>query len=247
MTAARPGRGGANARLRITDEIFEAFPDVLVGIVVARGIDNSGEPAGLHEELRAAEAKAVEALGGAPAPEHPRIAPWRQAYKRFGADPRRQPSSVESLVRRVLKGDRIPRVSPLVDIYNAASLSFLLPLGGEDLDRIAGDLLLTTAKEGEASVLLLGEREERPPRRGEVIYRDDVGAVCRRWNWREADRTKLTAETANAVIVAEGLPPVGRGLIEEAIALVAERTRRYCGGEMATAVLDRGHRAAPLG
>ena len=111
-------------------------------------------------------------------------------------------------MRRTLKGEPIRPILPLVDIYNAVSLEHLLPVGGEDLDSIEGDLRLTRASESEPPVRLLGEAEERAPKPGEVIYTDDRGAICRRWNWKEADRTKLTESTRTAVLVLEALPPM---------------------------------------
>ena len=80
--------------------------------------------------------------------EHPHIAPWREAYRQFGAKPKEHPSSIENLVRRVLKGWTVPHVNPLVDLYNTISLRHLVPVGGEDLDRVEGDVLLTFATDG---------------------------------------------------------------------------------------------------
>jgi DNA/RNA-binding domain of Phe-tRNA-synthetase-like protein len=69
-----------------------------------------------------------------------------------------------------------------------------------------GDLRLTRAVGGE-SFLPLGAAEEQPPEAGEVVYADDLGIVCRAWNWREAERTKLAADTTRAILVIEALPP----------------------------------------
>lgn len=227
------------AVLRVTTEIFALFPATLLGVVVARGIDNTSEDGAILIGLRREEERIRERLAGAQITEHPHIAPWREAYRKFGAKPKDYPSSIENLLRRVLKGQSLPRINPLVDLYNTISLRHLVPAGGEDLDRIAGDVRLTLAKDGEAPVHLLGEPEARPPKPGEVIYRDDLGAICRRWNWKEADRTKLTAATGNAVLVVEGLPPVGREIIASATEELAELIRGHCGGQVEAALLDR--------
>ncbi|HET7041363.1 MAG TPA: phenylalanine--tRNA ligase beta subunit-related protein [Gemmatimonadales bacterium] len=232
--------------LRVTDEVFARFPDAVLGVVVARGIDNTGDGAPLAGPLRQEEERVRAALAGAPISEHPHIAPWREAYRRFGAKPKDYPSSIENLARRVLKGWSVPHVNPLVDLYNAISLRHLLPVGGEDLDRVRGDVLLALASDQEVPVHLLGEPEARPPKPGEVIYKDDLGTLCRRWNWKEAERTKLTAETRNAVLVIEGLPPAGRDLVERATGELAALIREHCGGEIRAALIDRGHPRAPL-
>lgn len=228
-------------RLTIAPGVLALFPDVVLGAAAARGIENAGEDAVLTAGLRRAEAELPAKFAGTPPAEHPRIALWREAYRRFGAKPKDHPSSIESLSRRVLKGWTAPHVNRLVDLYNALSLETLLPAGAEDLDAIEGDVELTLAGESEPAVRLLGEPEARPPRPGEVIYRDELGAICRRWNWKEADRTKLTGATRNALLVIEGLPPVGREEIAAALEVAERRIRERCGGEVETAILDRAH------
>lgn len=225
--------------LKMTDDIFDLFPDVVLGVVIAHGINNSGEDAAVIDQLRAAEAQVVATLSGVQLTEHPRIAPWRAAYKLFGAKPKETPSSIENLVRRVIKGHTLPHINRLVDIYNGLSLRYLLPVGGEDLGAIDGDILLTRAGDDEAAVHLLGETEARPPKPGEVIYKDNNGAICRRWNWKEAERTKLTAATTNAVLVIEGVPPIERDLIDQATHELADLVRSSCGGIVTTTILDQ--------
>lgn len=232
--------------LRVTDDIFERFPEVVLGIVIAHGIDNAGENAEILAQLRTEETRTRAELSGTQISEHPHIAPWREAYRAFGAKPKDYPSSIENLVRRVVKGHTVPHINTLVDAYNTVSLRHVVPVGGEDLDTIVGDVLLAFAGEHEASVVLLGEPEPRAPHPGEVIYKDDAGAICRRWNWKEADRTKLTAGTRNAFLVIEGLPPVGADLVDRAAAELADLIRSHCGGRVTTARIDRGQRTIAL-
>ena len=232
--------------LRVTAEVFQLFPETVLGVVTAHGIDNTGGDDAILTQLRSEEERVRERLAGVQISEHPHIAPWREAYRKFGAKPKDHPSSIENLVRRALKGQPLPSINPLVDLYNTVSLRHLVPAGGEDLDRIEGDIRLTIAAADEPAIFLLGEIEARAPKPGEVIYRDDAGAICRRWNWKEADRTKLTAATRNAVLVIEGLPPVGRDLIERVADELAALIRTHCGGRIATALLDRGSPQVPL-
>jgi len=226
-------------RLVLTPEFLALFPDAVVGVAAASALDNAGSDPRLADRLRRAETGLESLLAGAVLTEHPRIAVWRDAYRRFGAKPKDHPSSIENLARRVRKGQALPHVNKLVDIYNAVSLETLLPAGGEDLDAVAGDIELAIAGEREPAVRLLGESEERPPKAGEVIYRDRAGALCRRWNWKEADRTKLTESTRRALLVVEGLPPIERESVSGAIDEIARLVRAHCGGRVETALLDR--------
>jgi DNA/RNA-binding domain of Phe-tRNA-synthetase-like protein len=224
--------------LRIEPAVLARFPDTMLGVVLGYELDNHGEHSALMASLRAAEGEVRSAFADVVIIDHPHIAPWREAYRAFGAKPKDYPSSIENLVRRISKGHALPHINTLVDLYNTVSLRHLLPVGGEDLAQVRGDIRLTVAAADEPAVKLLGEAEARPPKAGEVMYTDEVGAICRRWNWKEAERTKLTEETSRAVLVIEGLPPVDRPLIEHALADMAELVRTYCGGTVTTAVLN---------
>jgi DNA/RNA-binding domain of Phe-tRNA-synthetase-like protein len=232
--------------LRVSEEVLRLFPEAVIGVVTFDGVRNAGESTGILEGLRREEDEAARRFGAAAVTEHPHIACWREAYRRFGAKPKDHPSSIENLVRRVVKGQLLRHVNLLVDIYNTISLKHIVPVGGEDLDAIEGDVELAVAGENEPSVRLLGEPESRPPKAGEVVYRDRAGAICRRWNWKEADRTKLTELTTNGFLVIEGLPPVTRALVEAAIAELAALVERHCGGRIRTAILDRESPATQL-
>ena len=189
-------------RLTIAPKIFEQFPALRVGAVVVEGADNAGAGAEILKLLRLCEREAGEKYGASALGEMPQIACWRRAYKSFGANDYR--SSVEALLRRTIKGDALPDINPLVNLYNALSLKYLIPFGGEDLDATRGDIVLGYAR-GDEPCVLIGETENRPPKQGEIVYKDDVGVLCRPWNWRGADRTKLEKSTTRAILVCEDL------------------------------------------
>jgi len=230
-------------RFTIADQIFSNYPETIVGVVIARGINNIGYEPEINNFLREQEAKIVGELSGVGIDEHPRIARWRAAYKAFGAKPKKYYSSIESLLRRVTSDQQVPNINKLVDIYNGLSLKYLVPAGGEDLDKIQGDIALTLAGDDEPPIRLIGERDERPPNAGEVIYKDDIGAICRRWNWREADRTKLTESTQNAVLVIEALSSADRSSVEGSTGEMVDLILRYCGGNARSEILEK-HRPA---
>jgi DNA/RNA-binding domain of Phe-tRNA-synthetase-like protein len=224
--------------LRITPALFAKFPEIRLGVVIATDINNQGQHPEVLEMLRLEQTRLGERLGNTPIPEHPHITPWREAYRAFGAKPKDHPSSIENLLRRVSKGHALPHINTVVDIYNTISLHHLVPVGGEDLDTLQGDVLLTLAGENELPVTLLGEKEARPPYPGEVIYKDNLGAICRRWNWKEADRSKLTESTKNLFLVIETLPPVGQEVLEQATNDLAGLVQTYCGGKVTSVFLN---------
>ncbi len=225
-------------KLQIDPIIFEQYPGTLIGVVTLEGVDNHGEASEIQSLLREAEQVAIQRVDSIPIIEHPNIACWREVYRKFGAKPKKYPSSIENLARRVSAGEQIRHINKLVDIYNVISLRYLLPVGGEDTEKIVGDIRLTIAGDAEPTVTLLGEKEARPPYLNEVIYTDDLGAICRRWNWKEADRTKLTEATTNACIVIEAIPPVKRTELEQALADLSALIKQFCGGTHQVAILD---------
>jgi DNA/RNA-binding domain of Phe-tRNA-synthetase-like protein len=115
----------------------------------------------------------------------------------------------------------------------------MLPVGGEDIDKIKGDVVLTFATGNEKKVLLLGDTEARAPHEGEVIYKDDESTICRRWNWREAERTKLTEKTKNCLLVIEGLSPVTKKEIEDATGELKDLIKKHCGGSLKSDILNK--------
>ena len=172
----------------VSPEIQQAWPAYDAAVVIAEGVGN-GPSDEASERLLAAAERAARESGLERAADDPRIAAWRGTFSEFGSKPSRYPSSAESLLARVLKGDGPPRINALVDTYNAVSLRHVIPVGGEDLDELRGDLRLVRAADGE------------------VVWRDDAGVTCRRWNWRQEARTRLTETTTRAFFVFDGLPP----------------------------------------
>jgi len=224
--------------LVIDPRIFQKFPGLAIGTVVAKGAGNAGELPEIQTALREQEARIRADFQFPTLSQHPKIDAWRKAYSAFKGEPKKNRSSVENLYRMVLQGAQLRHINKLVDIYNLISLKHMLPAGGEDLDKVKGGIRLTFAGANEPQVLLLGEKEPRPPHEGEVIYKDEISAICRRWNWREADRTKLTEETKNCILVIEGLPPITKEEVENATSELSELVQKFCGGTVTAILLD---------
>lgn len=157
--------------------------------------------------LVTAEAAAREALSDRSAEQLPHVASWREAYRAFGAKPQRTRNSLEALLRRAASG--LPRVNRLTDVYNAISVIHQIPLGGEDLTRYVGAPRLLRATGTEPfDTVADGDPVTEHPEPGEVVWCDDTGVTCRRWNWRQARRTQLTEHTTTALFILDALDPV---------------------------------------
>jgi len=223
---------------QIHPEVFDQFPGYCWGKVVCWDIDNRR---GLEEAtllLREVEERVRQDESLADVVAHPKIAAWRQAFSQFGARPSKYQASVEALVRRARRGDALPPINALVAVYNALSLRFLVPVGGDDLDLVSGGLHLRVAK-GDESYTPLGGEGEDPPEAGEIIYADDAKVLCRRWSWRGGEASKITPATTNAVLNVHGLPPATLDEVTRATETLATLVRQVCGGGSTWYVLDQ--------
>lgn len=195
-------------RLVVDPRIFEQFPHYQTLIIYVEGLVNGSSDAESIELLRAAEQDCRASLTRDTLALQPHVAAWRQAYQRFGAKPKKYPCSLEALLARTLKGQDLPAINRIVDLYNAISLKYLLPVGGEDRAFLESDLQLTFARGNEPFLVLQeGQEQVTYPEEGEVIWVDQGGVTCRRWNWRQGLRTRLTEATQSIYFVLDRLAP----------------------------------------
>jgi DNA/RNA-binding domain of Phe-tRNA-synthetase-like protein len=221
----------------VSQEVLAKFPDYIRGVVVARGVNNQGENQKLIELLRRIEDNATRDESLQDIKNHPRIASWRQAYAAFGVNPNKFYCSIESLGRRARRGDQLPYINTLVALFNYFSLKHMVPSGGDDLDSVEGRLCLTLAKGDEPFTPFNSETIEYPAP-GEVIYVDDSKVMCRCWNWRQGDQTKLSPATSNVAINVDCLPPVSKEKAEAITRELADLVGEFCGGTVAYFMLD---------
>ena len=222
----------------IDPAIFSAFPCLCVGVVCANGVDNRGDCPELGEKIQKIQDEIRDRFDGETLAQHPKITNWRNAYAVFGAKPKKHRSSVENLYRMTLEGNKMRSINKLVDIYNYVSLKHMVPAGGDDLAGVEGEIGLRFA-EGDELFRPLGSREVHKPRKGEIIYADKREVLCRRWNWRESEKTKMTERTRDVLLVSEGLPPVTLEEMKTIAGELAHLVKNYCGGEIRQDVLNR--------
>lgn len=192
------------ASAEIDPRIWSSFPDYSCLLVTVDGLQGGASDERSDALLRGAEERTRQLLAEHPVAELPEVQAWRSAFLTFGVKHRVGRSSVESLLRRCEKG--LPRVDRITDLYNSISVSHRLPIGGEDFGRYSGPPRLVVADGGEAfDTIVEGHAVDRPAEAREVVWRDDLGITCRRWNWRQCQRTRLTSETTHALFIIDGL------------------------------------------
>ncbi|HOO64253.1 MAG TPA: B3/4 domain-containing protein [Synergistaceae bacterium] len=230
---------------KIEDDFWDLFPDAKIGIVICKNIDNALREQDKYEAmLLKAEKEAFKYLQEPDFSNNGVIRVWREAFQKFKTKKGAR-SSIEALMKRVHKGNHVGTINPLVDIYNATSLTYALPCGGEDIDTFRGDVRLTKAV-GNESFITLGTDENAPPYEGEIIYKDDDGAICRCWNWRESVRTMLTENTKNAFMCIELVDKEREEALENALDHLAKNAEAHLGGTYEISVLDIHNKTIPV-
>jgi DNA/RNA-binding domain of Phe-tRNA-synthetase-like protein len=223
---------------RVHSEVFRRFPLFRRGIVVARSMNNRGT----SEELQGLLNEALAAASAAPVDleADPRAAAWNEVYRELGCNPRKFPPAHLALLKRVQKpGVSIPFINKAVAIMNDNSIRGLLPVGGDDLLRAGQTLELRPAKGSEGFTPLSNPESEEHPEPGEIIYvvAETQEVMCRRWNWRNGYRTRITEETQALLMNIDGFGEDAEGRVVPVRDRVARMLAQYCGAELEVALL----------
>jgi DNA/RNA-binding domain of Phe-tRNA-synthetase-like protein len=200
------------------------------GAVVFRGVRVTSASPALRSEI-AAEVSAVrtrfadaQAVRSAPA-----VVSFQEMLRKVGVNPRREAPSVERLLTFVLKRGDLPTINSLVDAYNLVSVRSCCSLGAHDLDRIAPPVTLRLLT-GRETFTPLGSETAVAVIPGEYAYVDDADRVLCRLDLFQAEFSKVTERTANAVLIIEGTAAHPREVLRQAFANTIELVTRHCGG-----------------
>ena len=215
--------------------IIESYPGVHIGVLYGEELDNVTPFPGLYRLQKEAITETQAQIGDQPATRHPHIASWREIYRSFGTKPSDYRPSAEALVRRTIKTGKLPVINTAVDLYNVVSVKHIIPMGGFDTDKVEGDIYLRVSDGGE-TFTPLGASKQEETYSGEVVYADDARILTRRWNFRDADETKITSETRNLVMFIDASPEIKLENVESALDELLHLLEDACGGKYAKAI-----------
>ncbi|AVL42965.1 hypothetical protein CEP89_03575 [Streptobacillus moniliformis] len=223
------------------ESYWNLFPNSKLGIVLIEDMNNGGESSKeIKEALMASNEEAKKYFIKDNFSENPVISVWREAYQKFKTK-KGVRSSIEALLKRVEKGNEVSSINPLVDIYNTISLKYGMPCGAEDSDTFKGILRLGIT-EGNDEFYLIGEDKNSPTLQGELCYRDDEGAVCRCFNWRDGKRTMVTDKTKNAFLIIELIDNEREKELNDALNEIAENIEKYLMAKTKIVILSKDNR-----
>ncbi|MGW1866699.1 B3/B4 domain-containing protein [Streptomyces mauvecolor] len=242
---SRPGLAGA-LTVTIDARLGERVPGYVLGLIAVPDVDVVRESEKVDARLTAAEdALHTAGLSKADVSALPAIAAWRDAYRTVDVNPNKFPCAAESVLRRVAKGDRLPRINALVDLCNAVSLDSRLPVASCDVGDIQGELEVRLAHGNEVFAPLGAPDATETPEPGEVVYADGQGrAHSRRWNWRQGDVVKTDVGRRRLLLTVESAHEGGRAVVDEALDRLVVALTELGGEPGRPLVLDR---TAPSG
>ncbi|MBY5590215.1 hypothetical protein HFO49_22445 [Rhizobium leguminosarum] len=221
-------------RFSHSDAIWQAFPELRAGALHAEGIHADADVEAVIADFNAiAEARLTQAQEG----EFPEIQAWRRGFSRMGLKPTQYRCASEALLRRFRQEHALPRLHPLIDLCNAISLAFAIPIAVFDTEKIAGDLEVRRAKGDEIYLTFGGDVEHAEM--NEVIFADDEHrAHARRWTNRQSGFSAVRETTRSVLIVAEALHASAGDDIARLVETVADALARHWPAAPKTAMLS---------
>lgn len=193
----------------VAQDVFEKLPDYCVGVVSAVGFDNRSVNAVIGAMLDGEAAKFAEAHQGDNIRELPNIKACRDAFQTLGMNPNKFMCSIEALTKRVQKGGALPHINSVVDLGNAFSLRYQLPMGAHDIDKAEGDIEIRFSTSADR-FLPMGETEAEVMPDGELVYVSGSTVKTRRWIWRQSEDGKITEETSHVFFPIDGFAGVSK-------------------------------------
>jgi DNA/RNA-binding domain of Phe-tRNA-synthetase-like protein len=187
--------------IKINPNLFEKQNDLLIGVVAAEGINNKIESKEIEELLTSVVAQQKQIVSGQQVKEFKEFEPYHAAMRNFGISLSRFQMSVEAMLKRLSKGDDIPSISPVVDLANAVSLQYHVPIGVHDIDSLIEDLEIRYVRDDD---VFEGSDDSTGFDREELVYASGNSIRTRRWIWRQMPAGRTNRDSKNLVFPIDG-------------------------------------------
>lgn len=234
-------------RFLVEKNVFETLPDYCLGVVAARGLDNTRESSTISRKLRENVEKFAEDFRDKNIRELPFVSAYRAAFTKLGMNPNKFMCSIEALMKRVQKGGHLPSINPIVDLGNAFSLQYQLPMGAHDIDKLESCGMAIRFSMEQDHFRGMGEDMIEAMPSGELVYVSDHTVKTRRWIWRQSDDGKITEATSHVFFPIDGFKTVNGREVETARDELAAFIRQEFSCEVRIGWIDREHPMFDLG
>ena len=230
----------------VEEKVFEMLPDYCLGIVIADGVDNGGE----REIVKTMLDESVDAFArmyaGQDVRELPNIKACRDAFRSLGMNPNKFMCSIEALTKRVQKGGQLPHINPIVDLGNALSVKYQLPMGAHDIAQMEAEGLAVRFSTEQDTFLPMGETQAEVMPAGELVYVSGHTVKTRRWLWRQSDDGKITENTRSVFFPIDGFATVDFDAVMQARDELAAVLQMVFNCNVRTGLVDRENTSIDL-
>jgi len=221
-------------RFRHAEAIWSDHPGLAAGALHTTGI---GPGADVRPYVEEYTARARSRLAGTSESRFPEVLAWRRVFTRMGLKPTQYRCASESLLRRLRKEGTLPCIHPVVDLCNAVSVAYAVPVAVLDADRVRGPLLEVRPARGDEEYTTFGGTTEHPAP-GEVTYADSADrAHARRWPNRQSGHSAVGGHTRRILVVMEAVHDGGADTVAEALRTIARDLTALWPADPATALL----------
>lgn len=227
-------------KFEVYPELFQALPQACFGVVAVKGVDNTKEAPKIEALLAENIQKCEEKYTGKKVKEQPEILPYREAFRTLGINPNKFMCSIEALLTRIAKGKGFPHINAVVDLGNAVSIQYDLPIGAHDMDTVPEALTVRAAREGD-HFTPFGSDETETPQPGEMVYVSGQEVRTRRWTWRQSEIGKITENTQNLLFPIDGFTDINKETVLEARETLAQLLKETFDCEVAVGFVDKDH------
>lgn len=225
---------------KVEQEIFEKLPNACFGVVVAKGIDNTKDYPQIYDWLEKGIQTAAQRFEGKKVKEEGAILPYREAFRALGINPNKYMCSIEALFTRIAKGKGMPHINPVVDLGNAVSLKYTLPMGAHDLKDVTEGISVRMSHAGD-TFLPFGGTEEEILDDGEVVYAAGSQIRTRRWTWRQSKHGEIEPETSYVFFPIDGFTDFNKAEVLAARDELEQKLKDVFGCETLVGFLDAEH------
>ena len=224
----------------VAKEIFERYPDLRIGVIVVKGANNTKFAPPLKKFIEKKVQEILNHTSWEDIRNNNLVRLWRDVYRNMGVSPKKKKPTLEALVKRVWRTGQIPLISPVVSLYLLIELERLLPIGGYDLEKINGGIILRKSTGNEEFAPLGGGIEYTLP--NEIVYSDDVRVLTRIWNYKDSDYTKITENTKSFVLMTEApFAYVSGNYVLDTLGNLADYFNKFVGGKIVTVLVDKNN------
>ncbi len=216
-------------RVCLCASVTDTFPETRVGLLLAVGLNNAIAWTEVSRALADLEDRVQRGVHTPFTENDPEVRGWHEVFRAFGTNPRKFRPSLDALSRRLSRSGALPRINPAVDAYNLVSLTFGVPAGAFDADTLGEIVAIRTSRAGDRFTPLGEPQTVESPNPAEVVYADGDRVLTRHWNYRDAEATKVTPTTVNALFCMDRarVESLSDERLNEAVEALADLVRPY--------------------